>query len=125
MPGGRPSDYDDSYPDLLIKTMSQGDTLACFCADIGIARDTAYHWMKENPKFSDAFKKGQENALRFWEKMLARCAMGMPIRVDGKEYKNYNITAMIFLMKCRFKDYKEQIQLDVKTMDFSDETSLA
>lgn len=124
MAGGRPTDYDPSYCDLLIKTMSQGDTLSCFCADIGIHRESAYEWMKKHPEFSNAYKKAQENALKFWEKMLARCALGMPIKIDQKEYKNYNIVAMIFLMKARFKDYREQLVVQNQEINYDAPDSL-
>lgn len=125
MAGGRPTDYDPSYPKLLLETMSRGDTLACFCSDVGIARETAYAWMKDHKEFSDAYKKAQENALKYWEKILSLCATGKPfIDTDGSEYKNYNVTAMIFLMKSRFKDYKETIALQSQEIEYSDPESI-
>lgn len=124
MPAGQPTLYREEYCEQLVKTMSQGDTLACFCADTDITRETAYAWMKTHTKFSDAYKKGQENALKFWEKMLARCALGMPIKVDGKEYKNYNIVAMIFLMKARFKDYRDQLIVQNHEINYDQPESL-
>jgi len=124
MPAGQPTLYRPEYCELLIKTMSGGDTLACFCADIGIHRESAYEWMKKHPEFSNAYKKGQENALKFWEKMLARCSLGIPVKIDGKEYKNYNVVAMIFLMKARFKDYREQLVVQNQEINYEQPESL-
>jgi hypothetical protein len=124
MSRGRPTDYDPSLCEALVETMSRGDTLACFAAEQNVSRDTCYQWMKTHPEFSDAFKRAQENSQRFWERMLARCAMGAPIKIGDKEYKNYNITAMIFLMKSRFADYKEQLFVHNQEMNYSDPTGL-
>jgi hypothetical protein len=125
MPAGQPTLYRPEYCQQLIDTMSQGDTLACFCADIGIHRESAYEWMKKHPEFSNAYKKAQENALKFWEKMLARCSLGIPVKIGGKEYKNYNVVAMIFLMKARFKDYQQQLVIQQKEIDYAEPDTLA
>jgi hypothetical protein len=57
--------------------------------------------------------------------MLARCAMGKSfIDTDGTEYKNYNIVAMIFLMKARFKDYREQLVVQNQEINYDTPESL-
>lgn len=124
MPGGRPTDYDPSLCETLIATMSQGNTLAHFAADQDVNRETCYEWMKKHPEFSNAYKSAQEKALKFWEGMLKRCALGMPIKIDGREYKNYNITAMIFLMKSRFADYREQLFVHSQEMNYEEPAGL-
>jgi hypothetical protein len=90
--GGRPTIYKEEYPELLIKHFNQPSTVmkkveklsagvvkklnvehsnklptvASFCRSLLISGDTFYRWVKEYPKFSDAYricKKIQEDIL--------------------------------------------------------------
>ena len=50
--------------------------------------------------------------------------MGIPLKIDGVVYKNYNVTAMIFLMKARFTEYKDQLLLQTQEMDYNEPDGL-
>ena len=124
MSRGRPTDYRPEFCELLVEKMKEGNSLASFAVDVGVSRDTCYDWMKAQPDFLYAYKRGQDCALEFWEKMLKRCAMGIPLKIDGVVYKNYNVTAMIFLMKARFTEYKDQLLLQTQEMDYNEPDGL-
>jgi hypothetical protein len=124
MPGGRPTLYKPEYCQQVIDTLKDGNSLAHFASDIGICRDTLTNWQRDKPEFFAACKEGQLGAQKFWEAMLRRCAIGLPIKIDGKEYKNYNITAMIFLMKARFDEYKEGYNVGTTEMPHNQLASL-
>lgn len=94
MPGGRPTDYDPKYCDMLIDHMSEGLSFESFGGVVGCCKETLYSWMRENPAFLDARKQGNEASRLLWEK----------IGIDGTvgKIKNFNAASYIFNKKNRF-----------------------
>ena len=56
MPAGRPTKYKPVYCDEIISLMATGLSLTAAAASLGISRETAYAWERENEEFSDAIK---------------------------------------------------------------------
>lgn len=63
-PGGRPSKYDPSFPDLVdeyLLTTGREQThlpkIESFAIFLNVSKDTLYEWAKHYKKFSDALKK--------------------------------------------------------------------
>lgn len=88
---GRPTKYDPAYCEQVIDFMSQGYSVTAFAGSIGVARDTVYHWAKENPEFSDALNTARAASAVWWEERLRAVAE----RGEG------NATAAIFGLKNR------------------------
>lgn len=96
MPAGRPSKYKKAFCDQLVEKMSEGWSIESFCADVGIAKDTFYNWVKEHPEFSDAKKRGEMASFQWWEEQVKN-HLFIPDRGGS-----FNTTAWIFNMKNRF-----------------------
>lgn len=94
MPAGRPSEYDPSYCDSVVSFLRDGYSLAAYAGEIGVARSTIYEWMKDQPEFSDAVKRGQAGAALWWERLNRNFA------ISGEG----NATAIIFGLKNRAAD---------------------
>lgn len=95
MTAGRPSKYDPKYCDQLREHMGKGFSFESFAATIGVNRDTLYQWAKVHSEFSDAKSDGTDASLYHYEKIFQAGILG--------KVKNFNSTALIFLMKNRFK----------------------
>jgi hypothetical protein len=67
MPGGRPSKYDPSYCEQVVKVMGEGLSLTAFAGRIGVDRDTIQEWRSVHPAFSLACKKGQAKRTEYLE----------------------------------------------------------
>jgi hypothetical protein len=65
--GGRPTDYHESYPDLLVQHMAKGFSFETFAGLVGCCTDTLYEWKKKHDKFSDAHKIGMAKNKLYWE----------------------------------------------------------
>lgn len=109
-PAGRPTKYKREYCDLVVEMMGQGLSLAAFCSEIKVGRDTVYNWAGQYPEFALACKTGKEAAQRWWEKLAMLIASGKNKDVDEKgkptsQYKNANHGMVMFMMGRRFPDY--------------------
>jgi hypothetical protein len=116
-PGGRPTDYDPKYCDMIVEAMTQGKSVAAFAADIGKARSTINYWAEHFPEFSEALKKGKAACAAWWEERIRDI-------VKGKEG---NVTAAIFGLKnMAAEDWKDKHELEhsgnvtVKLVNFSE-----
>lgn len=67
MPGGRPSDYDPIYCNMLIEHMSKGFSFKSFAGKIGVNNKTLYNWAEQHEEFFHAKSIGQEKSRLFWE----------------------------------------------------------
>lgn len=103
---GRPSKYKKEYCTLLYNHMKAGLSFESFAGTIGVDRDTLYEWRKTRREFSDAFKKGREASLLFWERLGIHGAAG--------KIKNFNVAAYIYNMKVRFQLYGQPTDPDAK-----------
>jgi hypothetical protein len=63
---GRPSVYQDSYPEELIKRMALGQFDYEIYADWDICKDTFYRWLREKPDLKEAYDVGLAKCLKWW-----------------------------------------------------------
>lgn len=85
---GRPSKFNPSTSETICETvitcMTKGYIVEEVCAEIGIARDTFFNWVKEYPDFSDAYKKGKSAFTAFWARAYKKVMMGIPLNPPKK-----------------------------------------
>ena len=106
MPAGRPSKYRPEFCEKFIELCKKGLSRRAFCAEMGIATDTFYRWVKENKEFSDAYKVGEAAAAAFYEKAMLSGALG--------QIKGFNVMAMTFLMKNRYpEDFRDRQDVEI------------
>jgi transposase len=70
--GGRPTKYRSEYCELLYERLSDGASLVEFCAEVGVSRETAYHWMRNHQPFSDAYTRAKEASEAFWTRKISQ-----------------------------------------------------
>lgn len=78
MPAGRPSKYDPSYCDLVVKVMGEGLSLTAFAGRIGVDRSTIDEWRNTFPEFSLACRIGQAKRTEFLETGMLKPDMPGP-----------------------------------------------
>jgi len=105
MTAGRPTGYDSSHCEGVIKFLADGYSLAAFAGSIGVSRSTVYRWIDEYEEFRDAVKVGQAGSVLWWEKANRALAL------SGQG----NATAIVFGLKNRAADEWR----DVKTTELS------
>ncbi len=112
--GGRPSLYKEEYCQLIIDTMSKGDSLTQFAALIGVARETVYDWGRKIPQFSDAIKKAKTMCEAHWERV------GTEAMYMGGKDNPFQPSMYIFKMKARFgwKDRQDSEVVQVVPFTF-------
>ena len=77
MPGGRPTSYDPSYCDLAIEYGQQGMNKTEIAVELGVAKSTLYLWIQEHEEFSDAIKKAEHAAERWYQKAFRNLGTGV------------------------------------------------
>lgn len=103
---GRPTTYKPEYCELLLQDAKQGHSFEAFGAVAKCHKDSLYEWSKKYQEFSDAKKQAFTLSLRFWESLLIAAAIGLKKHPITGQAINPNITAIIFVLKCRF-GYRE------------------
>lgn len=75
------------------------------CKEIGIRRETYYHWKQKDKAFAKQVEECNESAIDFVESALM------------KQIQDGNATAIIFFLKTKGRDrgYVEKLQVDQKT----------
>lgn len=91
------STYKPEYCELLIRHMAKGGSFTAFGAIADVSRETLYQWTREFPEFAEAKSNGEVKSLEHYE--------GLGYGGITGQIKNFNATAWIFTMKCRFKKY--------------------
>lgn len=99
MAGGRPSKYEEHFPDRVIELMTDGAGKEEVGADLGISMPTLYEWANpESPyfkeEFSKAIKLGEQLCIAWWMRKGREAAAG--------KVENFNATAWVFNMKNRW-----------------------
>src|SRR5690606_34119124 len=95
-PVGRPTKYDPAMCDIVIQVGEEhAGTLAEMAEACDIHRETLNEWIKANPEFSDAVKRGLQKSQIWWERQGKSATFGA---TDG-----FNATSYIFNMKNRFR----------------------
>lgn len=132
--GGAPSKYKKEYCQKLIEHMKSGGSFTTFAAVVGVCRDTLYEWVHVHDEFSDAKKRAEAYAEKWWEDAAKAGMTGQMKRVVKEEYARnekgeliydasgkpvissrefapaqFNSTVWVFSMKNRFgwRDKKE------------------
>lgn len=65
-PGGRPTKYDSSFCDVVIREMKKGAAIKELPFYLDVCIDTIYEWKKVYPEFSEALKKGESFSEAIW-----------------------------------------------------------
>lgn len=102
--------YDDHMPERVVEIFSdallQGPCIAQVAVKLGISRTCYYEWKEAHPEFRMAAEMGETIAEAYWSMVNAQLATG--------KIENANVTALIFLLKNRFRaSYGEQQQKSV------------
>lgn len=77
MAGGRPTDYDPAYCEVVIALGKEGKSLTVMAAELGVSRDTIYEWSRVHQEFSDAITRAKVLSQAWWEN-TGQSAMFMP-----------------------------------------------
>jgi len=110
MPGGRPTNYEERFCDLLIEHMAKGYSFESFASVTDTCKDTLYEWVKVHPEFSDARKKALDKNRYWWESQAIENILNKETTLKDSEGNfqivktSLNAAAWIFNMKNRFKD---------------------
>ncbi len=101
-PQGRPTKWEDDFPERLLAEMSKGLSFEACCGALGISKDTGYKFAKENPEFAEAKQLGESKGQYHWESEALK-------GLWGSKDEKFNATVYIFTMKNRFgwRDRKE------------------
>ena len=96
---GRPSVYDESKNESVIKLMSKGASIVEVADLLDIRRETIYDWCNEesprfNKTFSNTIKKGLEKSQVWWEKQGR----------TNLDNTKFNWTGWFMNVKNRFRD---------------------
>ena len=96
---GRPSVYDESKNESVIKLMSRGASIVEVADLLDIRRETIYDWCNEesprfNKTFSNTIKKGLEKSQVWWEKQGR----------TNLDNTKFNWTGWFMNVKNRFRD---------------------
>lgn len=143
MPAGRPTDYDDAYPEQAGKLCQLGATDPDLADFFGVAISTVRLWMGTHAEFSAAIKDGKEAANARVERSLYQRAMGytydavkifqyegVTIEHAYREHCPPDSAAMIFWLKNRkpevWRDRREVTGADggplqVQVVKFTDD----
>lgn len=104
---GRHTEYDANvHPQRVIELAQEGKSIVQIAVAMEVSRATLYRWAEANREFGDTLKEAQEISQAFWEEVLVGNAT-----YEGANAQ-HNTTSLIFLMKCRFPDYREKQQIE-------------
>ena len=105
--GGRVPMYREEFCNQLIDHMRQGGSFTTFTTIAKVNRDTLYKWLDKYPEFKEAKKIAEDEALKFFEKILAAKISGVDI--PGFDPRKSDTACLIFALKTRFhKHYGEK-----------------
>jgi transposase len=100
--GGRPTKYAKKHCETVLSLMKKGESVTACCAEIGIAKDTFYNWVKEHPEFSDAYKLGMVYAERWWENIGKKGVLSLEFKSSDGTSGRVHPGMYAFFMKNRF-----------------------
>lgn len=96
MAGGRPEEYEDTYPEMLIEHFKQGYSFESFGGVVGVCKQTLYKWCEAHPEFMDAKQKGKMHSLLVWEKKGIDGLYNETIKDDDGMTINRSINAVVW-----------------------------
>ena len=96
---GRPTDYRDNYPELLLSIFKNKGDIADFCCEVMVTRDTFYYWLDKFPEFAEAYKMAKEFATSWLTKA----------GIEGMTAEKFNATTWSILMrnKCGYTEHRK------------------
>jgi DNA-binding XRE family transcriptional regulator len=59
MAGGRPTDYDPAFCEMVVDSMSAGYSKTATAGKLGVTKQTLLNWCEKHPEFFDAVKLGE------------------------------------------------------------------
>lgn len=123
MAGGRPTKYEDSYPEMLIAHMETGLSFEAFAGLIRVSKASIYKWAAEIPAFSEARSIGQALATLYWEKVARDGMYNEVIKTDDgmTVTRSVNASILIFTLKNRL-GWRDRTDAEV-TLGVSDEAA--
>lgn len=77
MAGGRPSEYDPSYCDIVIGLGEAGASIAEMAYELGVVHNTLTNWSEHYPEFMKAFTRAKLASQVWWERK-GRNGMELP-----------------------------------------------
>lgn len=102
--GGRPTDYDPSMCDQVVKMGKKGYSIAQMAAEFDVSRPTIDNWADQHNEFFEALSRAKVQAQAWWEHQ------GM----SGLSNREFNAPVWKKSMEARFRDdYTERKQLTV------------
>lgn len=108
MSGGRPTLYDPSLCDEVIKHGKQGLSIQQMSAEMNLSLRVLYKWRDEHPEFMHALEEAQDLEMAWWENQ-ARLYM-----VEHKDSARLNTGLWSRSMAARFpKKYREQVKQEI------------
>lgn len=109
-PEGRPSKYDPSFCDVVIKLGKEGASKVEMACALDICRASFANYENEYPEFLEAVKKAVMFSQCFWERQGRIATFGAT--------PNFNATTWIFNMKNRFsEDWKDVSKQESQALD--------
>ena len=107
-PGGRPTDYDESFCDKVVELGAMGKSVEQIAKELGFAIRTLYLWRDTYPQFMQALNTAKELEQAWWEDQ-AQAYM-----LEHKDGPKLNATLWSRSMAARFpKKYRENSKVEL------------
>lgn len=107
-PGGRPTDYDESFCDKVVELGALGKSTEQIAKELGFALRTIYLWKDTYPQFMQALNTAKELEQAWWEDQ-AQAYM-----LEHKDGPKLNATLWSRSMAARFpKKYRDNSKIEL------------
>jgi len=107
-PGGRPTDYDESFCDKVVELGAVGKSVEQIAKELGFAIRTLYLWRDTYPQFMQALNTAKELEQAWWEDQ-AQAYM-----LEHKDGPKLNATLWSRSMAARFpKKYRDNSKIEL------------
>jgi hypothetical protein len=107
-PGGRPTDYDESFCDKVVELGALGKSTEQIAKELGFALRTIYLWKDTYPQFMQALSTAKELEQAWWED---QCQAYM---LEYKDGPKLNATLWSRSMAARFpKKYRDNSKVEL------------
>ena len=108
MPGGRPTDYDESFCDKVVELGAMGKSVEQIAKELGFAIRTLYLWRDTYPQFMQALNTAKELEQAWWEDQ-AQAYM-----LEHKDGPKLNATLWSRSIAARFpKKYRDNSKIEL------------
>lgn len=116
----RPTKYKEEYCQKVIQHLKTGASFASFAASIGTHREVLWQWRQKHEMFNNACNIAMEASQAWYENLALMVATGKAMEIEDDPTKprfgkpklpNTNPGMIQFIMKQRFKDYREKTEV--------------